>query len=52
MATPTVRRSNDQSSSSQSNQPGKPKALPLSTRRVAAWATEMTLLVISGLIPF
>ncbi len=52
MATPIVRRSNDQSSSSQSNEPGKPKLLPLTTRRVAAWATEMTLVVISGLVPF
>ncbi|WP_315791576.1 pentapeptide repeat-containing protein [Fischerella sp. JS2] len=52
MATPIVRRSNDQSSSSQSSQPGKPKTQPLAARRVAAWATEMTLLVISGLVPF
>ncbi|KOP24867.1 low-complexity protein [Hapalosiphon sp. MRB220] len=52
MATRIVRRSNDQSSSSQSNEPVKPKILPLATRRVAAWATEMTLVVISGLVPF
>ncbi len=52
MATPIVRRSNDKSSSSQSNEPGKPKILPLDTRRVAAWVTEMTLVVISGLVPF
>ncbi|MCX7592665.1 MAG: pentapeptide repeat-containing protein [Fischerella sp.] len=52
MATPIVRRSSGQPSSSQSNQPGKLNSLPLVTRRIAAWATEMTLVVVSGLIPY
>lgn len=52
MATPIVRRSSDQPSSSQSNEPGKLNSLPLVTRCIAAWATEMTLVVVSGLIPY
>ncbi|MDJ0620444.1 MAG: pentapeptide repeat-containing protein [Calothrix sp. MO_192.B10] len=50
MATPIVRRSNNQSS--QSSTTGKSNLLPLKTRRFAAWAVEFTLLVISGLVPF
>ncbi|MDJ0800704.1 MAG: pentapeptide repeat-containing protein [Calothrix sp. MO_167.B12] len=50
MATPMVRRSNNQSS--QSSTTGKSNLLPLKTRRFAAWAVEFTLLVISGLVPF
>ncbi|WP_017653360.1 pentapeptide repeat-containing protein [Fortiea contorta] len=46
MVTPIVRRSNNQSS------PGKADALQLATRRFAAWALEVTLVVSSGLIPF
>ncbi len=54
MATPIVRRSSNQPSPSpsRSNEPGKPKSLPFATRRIAAWAAEMTLVVVSGLIPF
>ncbi|CEJ47872.1 RDD domain containing protein [Umezakia ovalisporum] len=50
MATPIVRRSNSQSS--QSNEPPKGKSLPLPTRRLAAWATEISLVIVSGLVPF
>ncbi|OUL23698.1 pentapeptide repeat-containing protein [Nostoc sp. 106C] len=50
MATPIVRRSNNQSS--RSKDPEKSNSLPLVTRRVAAWAAEITLVVTSGLIPF
>lgn len=50
MATPIVRRNTSQSH--QSNEPEKTHSLPLNTRRLAAWATEMTLIVVSGLVPF
>lgn len=50
MTTPTVRRSSNQSSNSKKS--GKPASLPLATRRLAAWATEITLVVVSGLVPF
>ncbi|YAF96610.1 MAG: pentapeptide repeat-containing protein [Nodularia sp. CChRGM 3473] len=50
MATPIVRRSASQSS--QSKEPKKVNSLPLNTRRFAAWATEITLVVVSGLVPF
>jgi uncharacterized protein YjbI with pentapeptide repeats len=50
MATPIVRRNTSQSS--QSNEPETAKTLPLNTRRLAAWATEITLVVVSGLVPF
>jgi uncharacterized protein YjbI with pentapeptide repeats/uncharacterized RDD family membrane protein YckC len=50
MATPTVRRNNSQSS--RSNEPGKSNSLPLTTRRLAAWAAEIALVVTSGLVPF
>ncbi|MDZ8049979.1 MAG: pentapeptide repeat-containing protein [Aulosira sp. ZfuVER01] len=50
MATPIVKRSNTQSS--RSKDPEKSSSLPLVTRRVAAWAAEITLVVTSGLIPF
>ncbi len=50
MATPIVRRSTNQSSRSQ--EPRTTKALPLVTRRLAAWVTEITLVAASGLIPF
>ncbi|TAF06734.1 MAG: low-complexity protein [Nostocales cyanobacterium] len=50
MTTPTVRRNIDQSS--QSQKPEKGNSLPLGTRRLAAWAVEISLVVASGLIPF
>ncbi|MDF5714545.1 MAG: pentapeptide repeat-containing protein [Rhizonema sp. NSF051] len=50
MATPTVRRSSNQPNRLQ--EPGRAKSLPLTTRRFAAWAIEMTLVVASGLVPF
>ncbi|MDB9378057.1 pentapeptide repeat-containing protein, partial [Nodularia sphaerocarpa] len=50
MATPIVR--SNTSPSSQSNKPEKAKSLPLNTRRLAAWVTEITLVVVSGLVPF
>jgi uncharacterized protein YjbI with pentapeptide repeats/uncharacterized RDD family membrane protein YckC len=50
MATPVVRRSNDQSS--RSKNPEKSNSLSLVTRRFAAWAVEITLVASSGLIPF
>ncbi|MBW4641875.1 MAG: pentapeptide repeat-containing protein [Goleter apudmare HA4340-LM2] len=46
METPIVRRSNNQSSPETAN------SLSLATRRFAAWAAEITLVVASGLIPF
>lgn len=48
MATPIVRRSSNQSS--RSEEPGRSKSI--TTRRFAAWAAEMTLLVVSGLVPY
>lgn len=50
MTTPTVRRNIDQSN--QSQKPKKANSLPLGTRRLGAWAAEITLVVASGLIPF
>jgi uncharacterized protein YjbI with pentapeptide repeats/uncharacterized RDD family membrane protein YckC len=50
MATPIVRRSSNEFS--RSKEPGKANSLPLATRRFAAWAAEITLVVTSGLIPF
>ncbi|MBK1986350.1 pentapeptide repeat-containing protein [Sphaerospermopsis aphanizomenoides BCCUSP55] len=50
MTTPTVRRNINQSS--QSQKPEKVNSLPLGTRRLAAWAVEITLVVASGLVPF
>jgi uncharacterized protein YjbI with pentapeptide repeats/uncharacterized RDD family membrane protein YckC len=50
MTTPTVRRNTNQSS--QSQKPEKVNYLPLGTRRLAAWAVEITLVVASGLVPF
>ncbi|KAB8332423.1 low-complexity protein [Scytonema tolypothrichoides VB-61278] len=49
MATPSV-RTTDQSS--RSKEPRKTNSLPFATRRIAAWAVEMTLVVASGLVPF
>ncbi|WP_017316906.1 pentapeptide repeat-containing protein [Mastigocladopsis repens] len=49
MATPSVRRSNQ---SSRAKESGKSNSLSLATRRIAAWAAEMTLVVASGLVPF
>ncbi len=49
MTTPTVRRSNQ---SGQSQQPERASSLLLASRRFAAWAAEITLVVTSGLIPF
>lgn len=50
MATPIVRRT----SSNQSHRTQKPESslLPLTYRRIAAWAAEITLVVTSGLVPF
>ncbi|WP_413175707.1 pentapeptide repeat-containing protein [Anabaena azotica] len=50
MTTPTVRRNFNQSN--QSQKPEKVNSLPLGTRRLAAWAVEITLVVASGLVPF
>jgi uncharacterized protein YjbI with pentapeptide repeats/uncharacterized RDD family membrane protein YckC len=50
MATPIVRRKTSQSS--QPKDPETAHSLPLNTRRLAAWATEITLVVVSGLVPF
>ncbi|MDF5737804.1 MULTISPECIES: pentapeptide repeat-containing protein [unclassified Nostoc] len=50
MTTPIVRRSTNQSG--QSKEPEKAKSLLLASRRFAAWAAEITLVVTSGLIPF
>ncbi|WP_016875323.1 pentapeptide repeat-containing protein [Chlorogloeopsis fritschii PCC 9212] len=53
MTSPIVRRISNQSSPSRSNnEPGKSKSSRFTTRRIAAWATEMTLVVVSGLVPF
>lgn len=49
MATPSVKTSDQ---SSRSKEPRKTHSLPLATRRIAAWAVEMTLVVASGLVPF
>ncbi len=49
MTTPIVRRRNQ---SGQSKQPEKVSSLLLASRRFAAWAAEITLVVTSGLIPF
>ncbi len=49
MTTPIVRRSNK---SGQSKESEKTSSLLLASRRFAAWAAEITLVVTSGLIPF
>ncbi|WP_414569072.1 pentapeptide repeat-containing protein [Nostoc sp. CCY 9925] len=49
MTTPTVRRSNQ---SGQSQEPERANSLLLASRRFAAWAAEITLVITSGLIPF
>ncbi|HYX16503.1 MAG TPA: pentapeptide repeat-containing protein [Nostoc sp.] len=49
MTTPIVKRSNQ---SGQSKQPERANSLLLASRRFAAWAAEITLVVTSGLIPF
>lgn len=49
MTTPIVRRSNQ---SGQSKEPERANSLLLASRRFAAWAAEITLVVSSGLIPF
>ncbi|MBD2563530.1 MULTISPECIES: pentapeptide repeat-containing protein [Nostoc] len=49
MTTPIVRRSNQ---SGQSKRPERASSLLLASRRFAAWAAEITLVVTSGLIPF
>jgi uncharacterized protein YjbI with pentapeptide repeats/uncharacterized RDD family membrane protein YckC len=46
MATPSVRRNHN------ANDQGKTQSIPLTTRRAAAWAAELALVVTSGLIPF
>ncbi|MEA5616383.1 pentapeptide repeat-containing protein [Cronbergia sp. UHCC 0137] len=50
MTSPMVRRSGNQSS--QSKEPKKGNLLPLGTRRFGAWAVEITLVAVSGLVPF
>ncbi|MEC4811778.1 MAG: pentapeptide repeat-containing protein [Scytonema sp. PMC 1069.18] len=50
MATPSVRRSENQSGKAKAQ--GITKSLPLTTRRIAAWAVEFTLVVASGLVPY
>ncbi len=50
MTTPMVRRSTNQSSRSQ--EPGKANSQSLPKRRLMAWATEIALVVVSGLVPF
>lgn len=50
MTTPIVRRSNKKSGRSKDGE--RANGLPLAKRRFAAWATEMTLVAASGLIPF
>ncbi|MEH2424342.1 MAG: pentapeptide repeat-containing protein [Nostoc sp.] len=49
MTSPIVRRSNQ---SRQSKEPERANSLLLASRRFAAWAAEITLVVASGLIPF
>ncbi|MCC5665622.1 pentapeptide repeat-containing protein [Nostoc sp. CHAB 5784] len=49
MTTPIIKRSNQ---SDQSKQPERANSLLLASRRFAAWAAEITLVVSSGLIPF
>jgi uncharacterized protein YjbI with pentapeptide repeats/uncharacterized RDD family membrane protein YckC len=49
MTTPTVRRSNQ---SGQSKEPERANSVLLASRRFAAWAVEITLVITSGLIPF
>ncbi|MGJ5629213.1 pentapeptide repeat-containing protein [Nostoc sp. CALU 1950] len=49
MTSPIVRRSNQ---SGQSKEPERANSLLLASRRFAAWAAEITLVVTSGLIPF
>ncbi len=46
MATPSVRRN------SNANEQGKTHSVPLTTRRLAAWTAELTLVITSGLVPF
>ncbi|MBD2250393.1 heterocyst-specific glycolipids-directing protein HglK [Nostoc parmelioides] len=48
MTTPIVKKSNNPPSKNLA----KPNSLPLATRRLAAWATEITLLATTGLVPF
>ncbi|MEH2054811.1 MAG: pentapeptide repeat-containing protein [Nostoc sp.] len=50
MTSPIVKRTSNQSG--QSKKPEKAKSLLLASRRFAAWAAEITLVVASGLIPF
>lgn len=49
MTTPIVRNNSNQS---RSQEPEKNNSMPLVTRRFAAWAAEITLVVVSGLVPF
>ena len=50
MATPTARRTGNRSS--QGIEHNNIGAFPLKTRRFLAWTAEITILVVSGLIPF
>ncbi|MCW5312417.1 low-complexity protein [Nostoc sp. KVJ3] len=50
MTSPIVRRSSNQSG--QSKEPERANSLFLASRRCAAWAAEIALVVASGLIPF
>ncbi|OYD87550.1 low-complexity protein [Nostoc sp. 'Peltigera membranacea cyanobiont' 213] len=51
MTSPIVRRSSS-NQSGQSKEPERASSLLLASRRFAAWAAEITLVVASGLIPF
>ncbi|MBD2345879.1 pentapeptide repeat-containing protein [Anabaena subtropica] len=48
MTTPIVKKIHNQPSKNLA----KPNSLPLTTRRLAAWVTEITLLATTGLVPF
>ncbi len=49
MTTPIVRKNSNQSHSQEQE---KTHSMPLVTRRFVAWAAEITLVVVSGLVPF
>lgn len=49
MTNPSIRSGSNESTHSQ--KPKKSLLLPLTTRRLAAWTVEMTLLITSGLVP-
>ncbi|MBD2139010.1 pentapeptide repeat-containing protein [Anabaena sp. FACHB-1237] len=51
MTNPSISSSSSGNESSRSQKPKKSLLLPLTTRRLAAWTVEMTLLITSGLVP-